>query len=280
MKRVFGRFGRWVRSSKHTPNAIMAVCSVVISSLIVLNGYGLSPHTSQTSTITAGDEYITFSPDTPGGSTAQTTVATKPVIASHKSLIISPAAISIKAGETLNGLTINADDYTAISMPTFSAGPINGLQLNFTASPAKTTWAGSLTVAKFAAPGSYSFEISAQANRTTFYTNTITLTVVPTPTMVVSLLPVDYDYATDSRVYILRLNRLNGYDQPVTRLTGQYTADSLVLTCTFQPTDANTYTVTCGNVSIASPTNGTLMVSVSTTSDVFTSAADFSLPPL
>jgi len=261
----------------------MAVCSVVISSFIVLNGYGLSPHTSQTSTITATDPYITFGPgeaDDSTAQTAQTAVATRPTFASQKHLSISPATISLRAGESLNGLTINTDDYTAISMPTFSAGPINGLQLSFATEPAKATWTGSLTVAKFAAPGSYSFEISVQASRTTYYTSTLTIIVLPTPTITTTLLPVGYDYTTDSLVYVLRLNRQNGYAQPVTRLTGQSAANPQALACSFVPIDANSYTVTCVNNVGSRPTTGTLQISVSTTSDVFTSAADFSLPPL
>ena len=135
-------------------------------------------------------------------------------------------------------------------------------------------------MAKSTLPGTYSFEISAQANRTTFYTNTITVTVAPTPTVILSLLPVGYDYTTDSLVYVLRLNRLNSYDQAVTRLTGQSSADSQALNCTFQATDANTYTVTCRNNSGTRPTTGTLQVTVSTASDVFSSSTGFSLPPL
>lgn len=209
---------------------------------------------------------------------AKTATPTPAASSNQKFLKISPAAITVKAGEAYTGLTIQADDGRPINMPMISASSNPNMFLNFPAGPAKSVWSGSIAPYRLLAPGTYTVNLMGQADRTTFYRSSITVTVLPIPLMQVSIQPLGYDAEADEMDFLIKAERLNGFDAPITSVFGHSYANNIE--CASLPLGNDTFGMSCWALPGTRPTTGSLHVNVNTPGDSFNSDAPFTLPAL
>ncbi len=223
---------------------------------------------------------------TTNAKTGQSTVkAVQPSSApvAQKQLIVSPAAVSVYAGESVSGLTLRTNDNQAINMPGLSSMPAGAqVFLNFPAGPAKQTWSGSIGVMRTTKPGVYTVELFGQSDRATYYRGSLKVTVLPTPMMSVSVQQTGYDASQDAMVFNVRIERLYGYSKPIQSWYGQTwnSGVPLQLECPMYPVDDNNMTMYCRHVNGPRPTSGTISVNINVVGDSFNATAPFNLPPL
>jgi hypothetical protein len=216
----------------------------------------------------------------PAAKAAQT--ASAPA-AGPKLLVVSPAAVTVKAGESFDGLTLRSNDGRAINMPGLSSMPAGAqMFLNFPAGPAKPSWSGSIITTRTTKPGTYTVELQGQADRTTYYRASLQVTVLPSPIMTVSVQQTGYDASQDAMVFNVRIERLYGYSKPIQSWYGQSLNSGTIqqLECPMFPVDDNNLTMYCRHVNGPRPGTGTISVNINPAGDSFNATAPFSLPPL
>lgn len=201
---------------------------------------------------------------------------------SPKTLIITPNSFTVKPGENLN-LTIKASDGRAINYPHFTSSTGGNFLFNFSAAPAKTTWSGPILVFQNTPVGTYTFEIAAQPNGgAVTYRGSITVNVVK-PTMNITIESHGYDAENDGLGYLVKINRLYGFNEPVADDgVAAYSESEPGLACYYVEIDANNIALGCGHddASGPRPTSGTLVISISTASITKTVSISYNLPPL
>lgn len=140
---------------------------------------------------------------------------------------------------------------------------------------------GSITTSRTAKPGTYSVELSGQADRYTFYRGSLTVIVLPSPIMSVSVQQTGYDASSDEMIFNIQFDRLYGYDKPITSMYDQsWNAGVLQqMECAFDPINFDTVTMYCLHINGSRPTSGTMHVNVNVPADSFNADAAFNLPP-
>jgi len=199
--------------------------------------------------------------------------------AKTRRLIVNPSSITIQAGES-QALTVQTDDGAAISMPMFRT-PTPQLFLNYPAAPFRTTWSGNIGSMRQSPAGTYTLEMGGQLDRNTYYTGTITVTILPSPYMTVIGSFDGYDVATDRLRFTAQLIRHNGFNQPVRIFyTGYSNAPGPnAIECLNQLIATDTYAVECYHAYGTRPTSGSLNITISTTNDAAGIMVPFDLPP-
>jgi hypothetical protein len=274
---------------KYLSIALITLCVMVSVAGVIVAATHDTPPTKPATTVSTTTPKVQGATNTPAAmptpatdqpattpATANTTKPAAAPAASKRQLKISPAAITVKAGEASANITVQADDGKAINMPMFTTRPID-LVANFPAGPAKPIWTGPFLTIPTTKPGTYTVEIGAQDVKAGWYKGTLTITILPTPTMTVSVQQTEYNAEYDALVFTLTVNRLNGYGQPIERYYATDPKNAFV--CPFEQISEDTFLIGCAHAAGDRPTTGTLYVNVFTTSDVFSGSTSFTLPP-
>jgi len=200
-----------------------------------------------------------------------------PTPSSQKRLVISPDSFTVKAGTAYSSVTMKSDDGKGVNMPMVGSDP-QGIFTNFPAGPAKASWSGSIMVMHTVQPGTYTVTFKAQADRTTWYTGTVSITVLPTGTGTVSVQQTGYDAALDAMIFSVKLNRQSGYTLAVSRWFAIDTGNTLE--CPFDEVAPDTYEVYCSHTQGTRPTAGRLDVNIfmADGATVLQGSSPFSLP--
>jgi hypothetical protein len=203
---------------------------------------------------------------------------TPATVSSAHGLKISPSSFTVKAGESPT-ITIQSDDGTPINMPGFSNSPGGKYLFNFPAGPAKASWTGTIFISTTATTGSNSLAIFAQDTATAYYRGSITINIVQ-PTMDISVQSLGYDASDDSVGYSIKINRLYGFDESITTVTGLSTTET-GLGCIYAVVDSTTINLVCGALpDQPRPTSGTVNIDVKTANVSRSTTAAYNLPSL
>jgi len=209
-----------------------------------------------------------------GKPVSSSTNAPAPAAAAQNSLTISPSAFTLLPGDSAP-ISITASNGAALNYPLINFTNDVAASLG-PGSPAKPNWNGTVSALLGASAGTYTVNVFAQDKTKAYYYGSITVTVVQ-PTMELNLQPLGYDSDDNAVTYVIRLNRLYGFNESVTSVRA-YSFTEPGLTCAYSIVDSDTIALACGHDDGTGPTSGNLTIEVRTASLSRTTAASYSLP--